>query len=275
MALSLEYARGAEQRSLWGKARGALWRRLNREAEDVLEGVPVGLLCAAVAVHNRWIIVMGGYDGDVHLSTLDVIDTTNHDVTVVAGPEMQLPRSFFGAAAVDNQIWVVGGEDEICLVESIALVESTDTSLSSSLDSPFTPQAHWTIHNAMQLSIRRSYHAVCGVPGTSCLAVACGDDGDGDGNRLKSVEVLDVHRCVVWRFPDLTVSRFAFSMLGGCSSGASCACWPGQQYSTIGFHGSIALCCVITDGHEVYASAVRCVLPIRRDFPGSPSYSVQ
>ena len=49
--------------------------------------------CSAVAVHNRYLVVIGGSNG-VLLSTVDIIDTgtaSNH--TLIVGPSMSLPRS--------------------------------------------------------------------------------------------------------------------------------------------------------------------------------------
>ena len=52
--------------------------------------------CCAVAVHNRYIVVMGGYFSGRNLSSVDIIDTSTH--AVIAGPSMTLPRSY-GASA--------------------------------------------------------------------------------------------------------------------------------------------------------------------------------
>ena len=63
--------------------------------------------CCAVAVHNRYIIVVGGYYNDRCLSSVDIIDASNH--TVIAGPSMAVPRQLCSSAVVSHHIFVVGG----------------------------------------------------------------------------------------------------------------------------------------------------------------------
>ena len=76
-------------------------------------------LCAGVVVHNHYIVILGGVNGMCQdLSSVDIMDTapphhhnnnSNGEPTIVAGPRMNLARYAFGAAVVDNQIFVVGG----------------------------------------------------------------------------------------------------------------------------------------------------------------------
>ena len=77
--------------------------------------------CAAVVVHNRYVVILGGINGipglGQVLSSVDIMDTApphnnnndNGEPMIVAGPSMNSTRSFFGAAVVDNRIFVVGG----------------------------------------------------------------------------------------------------------------------------------------------------------------------
>ena len=74
--------------------------------------------CAAVVVHNRYIVILGGDTGRCHnLSSVDIMDTAPHhdsnnnngEPTIVAGPSMNMARYAFGAAVMDNQIFVVAG----------------------------------------------------------------------------------------------------------------------------------------------------------------------
>ena len=74
--------------------------------------------CAAVVVHNRYVVILGGNAGmRQDLSSVDIMDTapphnnnnSNGEPMIVAGPSMNWTRSSFGAAMVDNQIFVVGG----------------------------------------------------------------------------------------------------------------------------------------------------------------------
>ena len=73
--------------------------------------------CAAVVVHNRYIVILGGHTG-MHqdLSSVDIMDTApphnnnnNGEPMIVAGPSMNSTRCACGAAVMDNQIFVVGG----------------------------------------------------------------------------------------------------------------------------------------------------------------------
>ena len=78
--------------------------------------------CAAVVLHNRYVVILGGHTGRQHLSSVDIMDTApphnnnnnnnnnnNGEPTIVAGPSMNSSRSYFGAAVMDNRIYVVGG----------------------------------------------------------------------------------------------------------------------------------------------------------------------
>ena len=113
------------------------WQRLKTRLTAKRAG------CAAVVVHNRFVIVLGGYE----LCTVDIIDTmatvrttttttskNNHNgadaVVVSLGPSMTTTRYAFGAAVLGNQIWVIGGRntEEVSLktIESISF-ESMET----------------------------------------------------------------------------------------------------------------------------------------------------
>ena len=73
---------------------------------------------AAVVVQKRYVVILGGVNGmeDQELSSVDIVDTApphnnndNGEPMIVAGPSMNLTRSSFGAAVVDNRIFVVSG----------------------------------------------------------------------------------------------------------------------------------------------------------------------
>ena len=71
--------------------------------------------CAAVVVHNRYVVILGGHTRHnmLALSSVDILDTAPHndngEPTIVAGPSMNLAQFSFGAAVMDNRIFVVGG----------------------------------------------------------------------------------------------------------------------------------------------------------------------
>ena len=63
--------------------------------------------CCAVAVHNRYIVVMGEHNCGTVLKSVDIIDTSNQ--TLIVGPNMNVPRVLCASAVVGHRIFVVGG----------------------------------------------------------------------------------------------------------------------------------------------------------------------
>ena len=172
-------------------------------------------LCAAVVVQNCYVVILGGYTGMAEdFSSLVILDTAPHnnngEPTIVAGPSMNSRRSSFGAAVVDNRIFVVGGDvNEMwsTSVESLLFQQQPQdkdkdhTNSNSNVSCTF-PNSSWRMEPHLSLSSSRAAHAVAKVG--SCLVVA--------GGCTNSVEVLDVQRGVVWSLPNLTIWR-----LCGCS----------------------------------------------------------
>ena len=160
--------------------------------------------CATVVVHNRYVVIMGGHNGTRRpLSSVDIVDTApphnnnnNREPTIVAGPSMTSQRYGFGAAVVDNQIFVVGGHvdgRQVTLVEALVF--------SNSSESLTFPNPSWRLEQRLTLSAGRYYHAVAKVG--SCLIVAVGFNTHDDG----MVEVLDVQRGIVWCLPNFIFMR--------------------------------------------------------------------
>ena len=180
-------------------------------------------LCAAVVVHNRYIVILGGVIG-MHedLSSVDIMDiapphnnNNNGEPTIVAGPSMNLARSYFGAAVVDNRIFVVGGwinSERSISVESLLFQQQPQdkdyTNSNGNMSCTF-PNSSWRMEPHLSLSSPQVSHAVAKVG--SCLVVAGGRTPDAVRGTT-SVEVLDVQRGVVWSLPNLTIRR-----LNGCS----------------------------------------------------------
>ena len=177
--------------------------------------------CAAVVVHNRYIVILGGNDAmqGHYLSSVDIIDTapphnhnnnSNGEPTIVAGPSMNSTRDAFGAAVVDNQIFVVGGrvnEMESTSVESLMFQQQPqdkDHANSNSNVSCTFPNSSWRMEPHLSLSCPRAAHAVVKVG--SCLVVA-GGYCENHGSWTNSVDVLDVQRGIVWSLPNLTIPR--------------------------------------------------------------------
>ena len=163
--------------------------------------------CCAVAVHNRYIVIMGGYN-DRYLSSVDIIDTRNH--TVTAGPNMTVPRSYCASAVIGHRIFVVGGRNEhnrrLDLVEYIAFAMPCDNDKTkegtAAIVSSFS--SSWTTHSDLVLSNARRTCAVVAVG--SCLVVA-------GGLHNTTVEVLDTSRNRVWNLPPFGNHRFYCTMV--------------------------------------------------------------
>ena len=163
--------------------------------------------CCAVAMHNRYIVVMGGYN-DRYFSSVDIIDTRNH--TVTAGPSMTVPRTCCASAVVGHRIFVVGGRNarnsRLDSVEYIDFAmpcdnEKTQEEMAATVTS-FS--SSWTTHSDLVLSNARSSCAVVAVE--SCLVVA-----GGCGNS--TVEVLDTQHNRVWNLPGLQEQRWGCRMV--------------------------------------------------------------
>ena len=176
--------------------------------------------CAAVVVHNRFIVILGGRaDMGHNLSSVDIVDTapprnnnnnSNGEATIVAGPSMNSTRYAFGAAVMDNRIFVVGGcvnfvrrstSVESLLFQQQPQDKDKDHTHSNSNMSCTFPNSSWRMEPHLSLSSPQDSHAVAKVG--SCLVVA----GGWNETQTNSVEVLDVQRGVVWSLPDLTIQR--------------------------------------------------------------------
>ena len=179
--------------------------------------------CAAVIVHNCYIVILGGHTGTFQaLSSVDIMDTaplhnnnnnSNGEPTTVPGPSMNLTQYAFGAAVVDNWIFVVGGyvngrlstSVESLLFQQEPQDKGKDHSNSNSNMSWTFPNSSWRMEPHLTLSSPRASHAVAKVG--SCLVVVggyCNNDGIW---TYTSVEVLDVQWAVVWSLPNLTIEQ--------------------------------------------------------------------
>ena len=177
-----------------------LWTTLNCRLSTPRNG------CAAAVVHDRFIVVAAGYNGS-NLSSTDIIDTvvkTQH--TVIAGPSMKFARRFCAMAVVDRRIFVVGGSDGSSFLNSVEYLEFNEASRENNETAGFIfpSSSEWTVHKDLVLSVARYLHAIVRVG--PCLIVA-------GGEILKSVEVLDTERNVVFNLPDMTAKRNAPSMV--------------------------------------------------------------
>ena len=184
--------------------------------------------CAAVVVQNRYIVILGGDASmDQDLSSVDIMDTApphnnnndNGEPMIVAGPSMNSTQSSFGAAVVDNRIFVVAGwvnceassSVESLMFQQQPLDKDKDHTNSNSNVSWTFPNSSWRMEPHLSVSSSRYSHAVAKVG--SCLVVAGGLPPDAIWGTT-SVEVLDVQRGVVWSLPNLNIPRpFGCSMV--------------------------------------------------------------
>ena len=161
--------------------------------------------CAAVVVHDRYIVIMGGYNGSKSLSTVEVLDTLQNKIVPLSGLMMNSPRTGFGAAVVGNSIYAVGGiNNNGNRLDSVeVLTFNVDVDSIGDASTVFGKSSSWTTSNDLVLSMGRNGHGVAKIG--NCVVVAGG--WGVDGTRINSVEVLDPYRHVVWHLPDMTVAR--------------------------------------------------------------------
>ena len=182
--------------------------------------------CCAVAVHNRYIVVMGGWDGRQRLSSVDIIDTRNHTVTV--GPSMTVPRRFCTSAVIGHRIFVVGSHGEHGNVDSVEYLDyatpwdnhETKEQTGSTFIS-FSPT--WTTQSELRLSNARSCYAMVAVG--SCLVVT--------GGYESSVEVLDTHHNCMWNLPPFVNHRNCCSMVAVANQVAVIGGWGNPSCATL------------------------------------------
>ena len=181
--------------------------------------------CAAVVVHDRFIIVAGGVgEDDDFLSSIETIDTcSKSQCFVISGPHMNVARSAFGMAVIGSTIYAVGGRrqyEPAPVVGSVVLDEDEwdwlddyEPYVSSveyldvddwlkegppSATSVSTSTMSWQIHKALSLRTPRCDHGMVRVG--SCLVVV---GGHKIGDSCHSVEALDTQRNVVWELPEI------------------------------------------------------------------------
>ena len=162
--------------------------------------------CSAVAVHNRYIVVIGGSNENI-LSSVDMIDTaiaSNH--TVIVGPSMTVPRCGCGSAVIGHRIYVVGGynrhnEEVLQSVEFLEIHDPSGTETMNTASAVFPSSCRWTRHDQLNLSIPRTNHGVVAVG--SCLMIlgGCTSMVLGGSTLAEYDEVLDTRRNTVWTVP--------------------------------------------------------------------------
>ena len=147
--------------------------------------------CCAVALNDRYIVVMGGRNWRQHFASVEIIDTRNH--TVIAGPSLNNPRNVCASAVIGHRIFVVGGCRTNTSVEYLEFTKPSDNEERNddSLSTVISFSSAWRIHSDLVLSEPRIVCAAVAVG--SCMVVA--------GAFGRTELVLDTHRNRVWNLP--------------------------------------------------------------------------
>ena len=163
--------------------------------------------CAAAVVHDRFIVVAGGTNGNNDWSSVDILDTAlGNSCLVTSGPSLENPRSCFGMAVIGRRIYAVGGWSFSNSVEYLEFDHLLDKKAN------IAASMVWTIHKDLRLkSCPAGRHAVVRVG--SCLVFAGDLTTNNSSEQSRSVQVLDVVKNVVWRLPDMRVTRSGCSMV--------------------------------------------------------------
>ena len=177
--------------------------------------------CCAVAVHNRYIVVVGGYNDD-YLSSVDIIDTRNH--TVTAGQSMNIPRFECASAVIGHRIFVVGGRNKHGNLDSVEYLDFAEETKDGTLSTAICFSSSWITHSELVLSNVRSSCAVVTVG--SCLVVA-------GGWRNTTVEVLDTNRNRVWNLPPFVDYRRGCNMVTVANHVAVIGGWDNPTCATL------------------------------------------
>ena len=156
--------------------------------------------CAAVVVHERFIVVAGGWNFDHAVSSVDIVDTaSNSQCSVSVGPSLREGRMRFGMAVIGQRIYVVGGYQHCLRRSAVEYLEFDDrlNDTSTSEPSVFQTAMSWQTHKGLFLDITRCDHAVVKV--RSCLVIVGGWCQGGVYGW--SVEVVDTQRTMIWKLP--------------------------------------------------------------------------
>ena len=165
--------------------------------------------CAATAVHDRYIVVVGGYSKSEHrknyelLSSIDIIDTAVDSYhATFSGPSLNVARKSCGISVVGGRIYVTGGCGDLGYgwLGSVEYFEFNDSPMAEfeNTRTTFPSSRKWKMLKELSLSVPRSEHDVVRVG--SCLIVG-GGKTEIVGRNM--VEVLDTNGFHVWHLPSL------------------------------------------------------------------------
>ena len=223
--------------------------------------------CCAVAVHDRYIVVMGGcyiIRGTmgmwrktltcrlstqrrgccavaVHNRYIVVMGGHNNDRhlssvdiidtnnhTVTAGPSMTVPRQLCGSAVIRHRIFVVGGHGEHGNVDSVEYLDyATPCDNHETKEQTGSSFISFSPTWTTQSELRLSNAR------SPCAVVAVGSCLVVVGRPSRTVEVLDTHRNRVWNLPGLQEDRWGCSMVSVANQVAVIGGWENPSCATL------------------------------------------
>ena len=182
--------------------------------------------CSAVVIHNRYIVVAGGYGWTTEqvLSSVEIIDTNQENQPhVFPGPQLNVPRHGVGLAAIGSCVYLAGNPDEFIDFKNFEYLElsgSCREGTNETATSVFPPSLSWTLMEDWSFNRHHSLHAVVRVG--SCLVIR-------GGSLTSPVDVVDMKRNKVWNnVPQMTVARKGHSSVA-LSTGTVCISGEGEN----------------------------------------------
>ena len=157
--------------------------------------------CGAVVVHDRFIVVAGGWNVDKVVLSVDIVDTaSNSQCSVSVGPSLSEGRVSFGMAVIGQRIYVVGGKQYGIPLSSVEYLEFDDrlNDTSTSEPSVFQTAMSWQTDKDIFLDMNRRDHAVVNVG--SCLVIV----GGRKQGSAYWVKVVHTQHSISWKLPDIT-----------------------------------------------------------------------
>ena len=149
---------------------------------------------------------MGGYKRGTYLSLVEIIDTSND--TVIAGPNMNVPRQWCASAVVGHRIFVAGGYNEDGNLDSVEILDVAKPCYNEErndiLSTFISSLSGWTTHPD--------------------LVVA--------GNH-RTVEVLNTHHNRMWNLPPFKNGHADCSMVTVADQVAVICGWRNQSCATL------------------------------------------
>ena len=148
-----------------------VWNEQSKRWTHPLPPMTTACNSPSVATHNnRWLVVMGGYDGKIHLSRVEILDTDSTQWYHAASLPQPLSQSL--PAIIGNMCYLLGGYTEegaskkvfsVCLDDLISQAVSQPASASAPpTPSPWQSLPDTPLHNSTALAFNGALLAVGG-----------------------------------------------------------------------------------------------------------------